>query len=95
MNRFLSATVVSYLVVSMAEGSLAFAQAQAPAPETAPAVRATGHRAAPLNSLRAASAKLATPPAPAPAKPVAPPKGAPAPALAPGKPGAAAAPVPG
>jgi general secretion pathway protein D len=97
MNRFLSATVVSYLVVSMAEGSLASAQAQAPAPapETAPAVRAAGRRAAPLNSLRAASAKLATPPAPAPvpAKPLSLPKGGPAPA--PGKPGAVAAPLPG
>jgi general secretion pathway protein D len=93
MNRFLSATVVSYLVVSMAEGSLAFAQEPAPAPETVPAVRAAGHRAAPLNSLRAASAKLATPPAPAPvpAKPLPLPKGGPAPV--PGKPGAA--PLPG
>jgi general secretion pathway protein D len=95
MNRFLSATVVSYLVVSMAEGSLAFAQEPAPAPETAPAVRAAGHRAAPLNSLRAASAKLATPPAPAPvpAKPLPLPKGGPAPV--PGKPGAVGAPLPG
>jgi general secretion pathway protein D len=95
MNRFLSATVVSYLVVSMAEGSLAFAQAPAPAPETAPAARASTRRAAPLNSLRAASAKLAPPPAPAPAptKPAPPAKAPPAPV--PGKPGAAAAPLPG
>jgi general secretion pathway protein D len=54
MNRLLSATVVSYLVVSMAEGSLALAQAPAPAapPAPAPAVRPAARRAGPLGALR-------------------------------------------
>jgi general secretion pathway protein D len=80
MNRLLSATVVSYLVVSMAEGSLALAQAPAPAapPAPAPAVRPAARRAGPLGALR--PGRLEPPAIAAAALPgkVAPPPGSPA-----------------
>ena len=89
MNRILSATIVSYLVVAMAEGSWALAQvpAPAPAPTAAPATeaRTAQKRAFPLGGLRGAKAVVPTPPAPA--KPAA---AAAKPAI-PGKPGAPAA----
>ena len=90
MNRILSATIVSYLVVAMAEGSWALAQvpAPAPAPTAAPATeaRTAQKRAFPLGGLRGAKAAVPTTP-PAPAKPAA---AAAKPAI-PGKPGAPAA----
>jgi general secretion pathway protein D len=87
MNRILSATIVSYLVVAMAEGSWALAQVPAPAPAAAPATeaRTAQKRAFPLGGLRGANA--AAPSLPAPAKPAA---AAAKPAI-PGKPGAPAA----
>ncbi len=66
MNRLLSATVVSYLVVSMAEGSLALAQAPVPPVPPAPGARPAVRRAGPLGALRAAPGP-AVAPAPAPA----------------------------
>jgi general secretion pathway protein D len=85
MNRLLSATVVSYLVVSMAEGSLALAQAPAPPVPPIPGARPAARRAGPLGALRPgrleppalAAAKPAVPPAAPPGK-VAPPPGSPA-----------------
>jgi general secretion pathway protein D len=87
MNRLLSATVVSYLVVSMAEGSLALAQTPVPTVPPVPAARPAVRRAGPLGALRAGR-----PEPPAPAVPPAPVKPAPAVrAVAPIKPGDPAA----
>jgi general secretion pathway protein D len=87
MKRILSATVVSYLVVSMAQGSLAQAQAPTPPPvPTGPAMRAAARRAGPLGALRAGRLE---PPAVAPARPAPTP-----PPAAPVKPGLPAKPVP-
>jgi len=94
MKRLLSATVVSYLVVSMAEGSLAHAQTPAPSVPPAPTTRPAPRRAGPLGALRAgrleppvpAPGKPATVPPPAPAKPAPPVKPAPPAAVKPGAP---------
>jgi general secretion pathway protein D len=70
MNRLLSATVVSYLVVSMAEGSLALAQAPVPPVPPVPGARPAVRRAGPLGALRAGRLEPPGPavaPAPAPA----------------------------
>ncbi|HEX7508835.1 MAG TPA: type II secretion system secretin GspD [Polyangia bacterium] len=93
MKRLLSATVVSYLVVSMAEGSLALAQAPVPPVPPMPGARPAARRAGPLGALRAGRLEPPMPPAAAPGK-VAPPPGSPAAAKAaaakPGDPTAAA-----
>jgi len=103
MNRLLSATVVSYLVVSMAEGSLALAQAPAPPVPPVPGARPAARRAGPLGSLRPgrleppaiAAAKTAVPPAAPPGKAPPPPGSAAATKLAAGKPADPAAPAAG
>jgi general secretion pathway protein D len=90
MNRLLSATVVSYLVVSMAEGSLALAQAPVP---PVPGARPAARRAGPLGGMRAGRPE--PPPGPAVARPMPPPP-PPVPAVraaAPVKPGDPAASV--
>jgi general secretion pathway protein D len=84
MNRILSATIVSYLVVAMAEGSWALAQVPDPTAAPATEARTAQNRAFPLGGLR--GAKAAVPSLPPP-KPVA---AATKPAI-PGKPGAPAA----
>jgi general secretion pathway protein D len=91
MKRLLSATVVSYLVVSMAEGSLAQAQAPAPPAPPAPNARTAARRAGPLGALRAAG--RLEPPLPVPARPAPPPP--PAKVAPPAKPALPAAAKPG
>jgi len=91
MNRLLSATVVSYLVVSMAEGSLALAQPPAPPAPPVPGARPAPRRPGPLGALRpgrldpVAAMKAAAPPSPLAGK-VAPPPGSAAAAKAAAKP---------
>ncbi len=89
MKRLLSATVVSYLVVSLAEGSLALAQTPVPpvppAPDTRPALR----RAGPFGALRAARLQQPAGAAARPPLPPAPPVRS-APAVKPGEPAPAA-----
>ena len=83
MKRLLTATVVSYLVVVMAQGSWALAQPPVPPAAPAPGARPAQRRALPFSALQAG--KAVTPPPPAQAKPAplpVPPGGA--------KPGAAA-----
>jgi general secretion pathway protein D len=95
MNRLLSATIVSYLVVAMAEGSWALAQVPAPTAAPTSEARTAQKRAFPLGGLRGAKADV--PPPPALAKPGVPPVPLPKPGAAaaksavPGKPGAAGA----
>ena len=92
MKRLLSATLVSYLVVSMAEGSLALAQAPVPPVPPAPGVRPAARRAGPLGALRGGRLEPPMPPLAPPGK-VAPPPGSAAAAKAaaakPGDPAAA------
>ena len=98
MNRLLSATVVSYLVVSMAEGSLALAQPPVPTAPPVPGARPAPRRPGPLGALRpgrldpVAAIKAAAPPSPLAGK-VAPPPGSAAAAKAAAKPGDPAAPA--
>jgi hypothetical protein len=89
MKRLLSATVVSYLVVSMAEGSLAQAQTPAPPVPPAPTARPAPRRAGPLGALRAGRLES---PVPAPGKPAPVPPPAPIKPAPPVKPGAPAKP---
>jgi general secretion pathway protein D len=99
MKRLLSATVVSYLVVSLAEGSLAQAQAPALAPPPVPAVRPAARRAGPLGALRPGrlepAAVAPVKPAPPPPAPLAPAKPGPVVKAAAAKPGDPAAPAAG
>ncbi len=70
MKSLLSTAMVSYLVVSLAEGSLALAQTPVPPVPPAPGTRPAARRAGPFGALRAARLQQPTavkPPAPPPA----------------------------
>jgi len=96
MKPLLSGILVSYLVVSMAFGSWAWAQPPAPAAPAAGPARPSATKAGPLGALRAGRRTMPFPPAvkpmappPPPARPVPPAPAAKAAAVAPGAPAAA------